>query len=118
VALLSSPGLAASAGPESSTKIVPCPAETRGKTCVECRLCLDVDLLGLDVAIAFQAHGPKARSTREVLVQLRVPEQGQRSHEERRTKAHGLASPNLYAKLEGSVVDESRGNPSRAGRAR
>jgi hypothetical protein len=104
--------------PGSSTKVVPCPAETRGKTCVECRLCLDVDLFGLDVAIAFQAHGPKARSTREALVQLRVPEQGQHPREEERAEAHGLTSPNLAAKLEGSVVDEPRGNSPRARRAR
>lgn len=104
--------------PGSATKIVPCPAETRGKTCVECRLCLDVDLLGLDVVIAFQAHGPKARSTREALVQLRVSEQGQSAREEKRIEAHGIASLNLHAKLEGSVVDESRGNSPRARRAR
>jgi hypothetical protein len=54
--------------PGSTTKIVPCPAETRGKTCVECRLCLDADkLLRRNVAIAFQAHGPTARRAREAL---------------------------------------------------
>ena len=54
--------------PGSNTKIIPCPAETRGKTCVECRLCLDADkLLKRNVAIAFQAHGPTARLAREVL---------------------------------------------------
>lgn len=59
--------------PGSSAKIVPCPAETRGKTCVECRLCLDADKLAKrNVAIAFEAHGPTARRVREVLVQQRV----------------------------------------------
>ena len=59
--------------PGSTTKIVPCPAETRGKTCVECRLCLDADKLARrNIAIAFEAHGPTARRVREALVQQRA----------------------------------------------
>lgn len=59
--------------PGSNTKVIPCPAETRGKTCVECRLCLDADkLAGRNAAIAFEAHGPMARRAREALVQQRV----------------------------------------------
>lgn len=59
--------------PRSITKIVPCPAETRDKTCVECRLCLDADTLARrNIAIAFEAHGPTARRVREALVQQRV----------------------------------------------
>jgi hypothetical protein len=55
--------------PGSSAKIVPCPAETRGTTCVECRLCLDADTLARrNVAITFEAHGPTARRVREALV--------------------------------------------------
>lgn len=38
-------------------KVVPCPAQTRGATCAECRLCLDRDLVALDVTIGFAAHG-------------------------------------------------------------
>lgn len=58
--------------PGSNTRIVPCPAETRGKTCVECRLCLDADkLASRNVAIAFEAHGPMARRVREALVRRR-----------------------------------------------
>lgn len=38
-------------------RILPCPAETRGVTCVECRLCLDRDLLDLDLVIGFAIHG-------------------------------------------------------------
>ncbi|NUQ78588.1 MAG: hypothetical protein HUU21_34095, partial [Polyangiaceae bacterium] len=58
--------------PRSNAKLVPCPAETRGKTCVECRLCLDADkLASRNVAIAFEAHGPIARRAREALVQQR-----------------------------------------------
>lgn len=42
---------------DERTKAVPCPAESGKTTCVECRLCLDVDLLGINRAIAFRAHG-------------------------------------------------------------
>lgn len=38
-------------------RIVPCPYETRGVTCSSCRLCLDRDLVGLNVAIGFAIHG-------------------------------------------------------------
>lgn len=38
-------------------RIVPCPAQTRKTTCVECRLCLDRDLHSMGVAIAFTPHG-------------------------------------------------------------
>ncbi|WP_438040256.1 DUF7227 family protein [Sorangium sp. So ce128] len=59
--------------PESNAKIVSCPAEGRGKTCVECRLCLDADKLARrNLAVAFEAHGPTARPVREALVQQRV----------------------------------------------
>jgi len=47
-------------------KVVPCPAETTGTTCVECRLCLDRDLARARTGIAFALHGPlvhKARAT-------------------------------------------------------
>lgn len=39
------------------TKIIPCPNETVGRTCVECRLCLDRDLYAMNAGIAFAAHG-------------------------------------------------------------
>lgn len=57
----------------TEARVVPCPAETRGATCVECRLCLDVDLRRKNVAIAFEAHGPAARRAKQALVQLRLP---------------------------------------------
>lgn len=44
----------------AGTRFVPCPAETLGKTCVECRLCLDVDLHSKNLGIAFQLHGRDA----------------------------------------------------------
>lgn len=45
--------------PGSSTTFIPCPAETRGTTCVECRLCLDRELFlhEKDRGISFAAHG-------------------------------------------------------------
>jgi hypothetical protein len=43
------------------TRVIPCPAETLGKTCVECRLCLDRDLYGMSAGIAFAVHGTTGR---------------------------------------------------------
>lgn len=51
------------------TRIIPCPAETKGTTCVECRLCLDRDLVRMNAGIAFAAHGSAVSS---VLTALRV----------------------------------------------
>jgi hypothetical protein len=62
--------------PGSTARIIPCPAETTGKTCVECRLCLDRDLLGMNAAVAFEAHGPAASAVREAVVQLRLGKDG------------------------------------------
>jgi len=44
--------------------VVPCPAETRGTTCVECRLCLDRNLLSMGVSIGFAVHGRSANRVR------------------------------------------------------
>jgi len=42
----------------AGVRIIPCPAQTRGRTCVECRLCLDADKLHARKAgIAFEVHG-------------------------------------------------------------
>lgn len=58
--------------PGSTARIIPCPAETRGTNCVECRLCLDDrKLVGRNAAIAFKAHGPGKKMVTEALVQLR-----------------------------------------------
>lgn len=70
--------------PNSGMGLVPCAAETRRTTCVECRLCLDVDLLERNVAIAFEAHGLTARLARSALVELRMPEQSAVSSKPRR----------------------------------
>ncbi len=48
-------------------RIIPCPAETKGKTCSSCRLCLDRDLIEMNAAIAFQAHGRGAAELRKRL---------------------------------------------------
>lgn len=52
----------------SSRRWVPCPAETRGTTCVECRLCLDDDRLrDHHIGIAFAPHGRDADLARSRL---------------------------------------------------
>ncbi len=59
--------------PGSTARIVPCPAELvdsagkRRTTCVQCRLCLDRDLLALNIAIAFEVHGPGSRKARTAI---------------------------------------------------
>lgn len=53
----------------AGTTFVPCPAETLGKTCVECRLCLDVDLHAKNLGVAFELHG---RDAKHALVALNV----------------------------------------------
>ena len=53
-------------------KWIPCPSQTRGVPCAECRLCLDADsLVARSAGIAFAAHGGGARKAREVLLSLR-----------------------------------------------
>lgn len=50
------------------TKIVPCPAETRGVPCSACRLCLVPDrLLEARSAVAFRVHGQHAARALEAL---------------------------------------------------
>lgn len=54
-------------------KVIPCVAETHeNRTCVECRLCLDRDLLGMGVAIGFAAHGSSAAEVKKRLPILHV----------------------------------------------
>ncbi len=45
-------------------KVIPCPAETRKTTCVECRLCLDRDLVKMRAGIGFALHGAGAKMAR------------------------------------------------------
>jgi hypothetical protein len=52
---------------------IPCPNETRGRTCTECQLCLDDKALkARGVGIAFAVHGSPAgkHRARGALVQL------------------------------------------------
>jgi hypothetical protein len=58
--------------PGTGARIIPCPGQTRSVPCVLCRLCLDRDLLDLNVAIAFEVHGSGARATRDALLRLRL----------------------------------------------
>jgi len=54
--------------PEIEGKVVPCPAETHGTTCVQCRLCLDVEnLKRRKFVIGFSAHGRDAEKARRRL---------------------------------------------------
>lgn len=55
-------------GGRKKLKVIPCPAETTGTTCVKCRLCLDRDLLSMGVAIGFRAHGRSAGKVRLALM--------------------------------------------------
>lgn len=50
----------------SDLRIVPCPAQTRDRNCVTCRLCLDRKPAG-PAAIAFAMHGTRAKSARRNL---------------------------------------------------
>jgi len=62
--------------PGSTARIIPCPAETMGATCVQCRLCLDRDLLSMNASVAFEAHGPGASAVRESVIQLKLGKDG------------------------------------------
>ena len=67
--------------PGTSAMVVPCPAETKGTTCIQCRLYLNADaLLDCNVAIAFAAHSATKKQVIEKLVQLggRVTNRGAR----------------------------------------
>ena len=46
---------------DQGDKIVPCPEQTRGMTCADCRLCWSNDKA---ITIAFAAHGPKRDAVR------------------------------------------------------
>lgn len=57
-------------------RVLPCPNETRGMTCVECRACLrSGDLLRTGLTIGFQSHGTMASTARKRLPVLGRPQQ-------------------------------------------
>lgn len=51
---------------KDGVKVLPCPFETRKKTCVECRLCLDAPL-DPRIVIGFAAHGGEQRKVKRHL---------------------------------------------------
>lgn len=58
---------------DGGTLVVPCPYQTTGRQCVDCRLCMKSDkLLEMGLTIAFSAHGSKAESVRKTLKSLEV----------------------------------------------
>lgn len=57
----------------AGTKFIPCPAETLQKTCVQCRLCLDVDLFKKKMGIAFEKHGRDAKKIQLTPLRVRRP---------------------------------------------
>lgn len=57
---------------EAGVTWVPCPAETRGRTCADCRLCFDAAaLIARRHGIAFGVHGSGRARAAAVLVHLR-----------------------------------------------
>jgi len=49
-------------------KVIPCPAQTAHKTCIECRLCMNADsLVDRKAVIAFEAHGSRKNKILRVL---------------------------------------------------
>lgn len=57
----------------AGARIIPCPAETRGRTCLECGLCLHADRLERRLTgVAFQLHGPAAHKAYHRLPVLRT----------------------------------------------
>ncbi len=60
---------------EGDVTWIPCPAQTRGTTCAECRLCLDDEgLIRRRRGIGFREHGSGKKRVRETLIQLRKKE--------------------------------------------
>lgn len=55
----------------SGVEVIPCPWETRGRTCAECRLCLDAPLDPRHV-IGFVAHGQGVERAKRRLTVLRA----------------------------------------------
>jgi len=51
----------------NDVRLVPCPAEHAGRTCAECRLCMDPDLAKRKTGIAFAFHAPHPEDGRRRL---------------------------------------------------
>ena len=53
---------------EDGEKLLPCPNQTRGVQCVDCRLCMKTEhLRNNDISIAFEAHGAGEKKVRLAL---------------------------------------------------
>ena len=49
-------------------RLIPCPSQTRGVTCADCRLCFDdTKLRARQAVIVFEAHGSGARKVKEAV---------------------------------------------------
>jgi hypothetical protein len=58
----------------AGVKIVPCPQQTRGASCTDCRLCFgDERLRDRSLAIGFALHGAGIRKARRALADTRTP---------------------------------------------
>lgn len=56
---------------ENGIRWIPCPQQTRGIGCTDCRLCFDADaLFARRAGIAFAAHGARANTVKKRLVVL------------------------------------------------
>lgn len=62
--------------PGTGLKVVPCPEQTRGTSCVRCRLCISAPLRERGLVIGFAAHGARAGRARRHLTIVRTPEPG------------------------------------------
>ena len=55
-------------GSGGGIRVIPCPEQTRGVTCRECRLCMRDGLLkGIRAVIAFAAHGGRKRDVQKLV---------------------------------------------------
>lgn len=53
---------------QDGVKLIPCPAQTRGITCVQCRLCLNAEkLANVGATIAFEAHGSRMNMVKRIV---------------------------------------------------
>lgn len=55
----------------TGVRVIPCPEQTKGVTCVECKLCMnDTFLRDSGAAIGLAAHGTRKAKVVEALIQI------------------------------------------------
>ncbi|HEY1187152.1 MAG TPA: hypothetical protein VGE74_05810 [Gemmata sp.] len=60
--------------PIGTAKVIPCPQQTRDRTCTACRLCFDdARLRGSELAIGFSLHGGGTNKARAALTRRALP---------------------------------------------